>query len=71
MCVERYVRMVAGTFILTSLVLSQFVSPWFLLMTTFVGLNLLQSSLTGRCPLENILRALRIRSCSAAPSSSA
>ena len=46
----------AGTMILLSLGLSQLHSPWWLLLTTFVGLNLFQSAFTGFCPAENILR---------------
>ncbi len=64
MCIERYVRLVAGGMILLSLILSQLVSAWFLLLTAFVGLNLLQSSLTGLCPLEWVLRGLRVPHCS-------
>lgn len=64
MCTERYVRLVAGGMILLSLVLSHFVSAWFFLLTAFVGLNLLQSSLTRLCPLEWVLRALHVPPCS-------
>lgn len=63
MCIERYVRLVAGTFVLTSLTLAHFVSPWFLLITVFVGLNLLQSSLTSWCLLVSILRKARVPEC--------
>ena len=41
--------------VLVSLALATLVSPWWLLLTTFVGLNLLQSSLTGFCPAEKVL----------------
>jgi hypothetical protein len=51
---EQYVRAFAGAFILVSLLLSLF-SCWWLLLTAFVGANLLQSAFTGICPLENIL----------------
>ena len=61
MTIERWIRLVAGTFVLVSLALAHFVSPWFLLFTTFVGANLLQSALTGWCPLTYILRALGVR----------
>ena len=57
---ERYIRLFAGTFVLVSLLLSQSHSPHWLWFTAFVGFNLLQSSLTGFCPLEKILRALGI-----------
>ena len=49
------VRRVAGTFVLVSLALGYWVSPWFYLFTAFVGLNLFQSSFTRFCPLENLL----------------
>lgn len=58
MTTERTVRLVAGSMILTSVALARFVSPWFLLWTLFVGANLFQSSLTGCCPLETVLRKL-------------
>jgi hypothetical protein len=48
------VRRVAGIFVLLSLALGYWVSPWFYLFTAFVGLNLLQSSLTKWCPMEGI-----------------
>ena len=52
---EKIVRAVAGTFILVSILLAILVSIKWLWFTGFVGLNLLQSSLTGFCPLEMIL----------------
>ena len=55
MSLERAVRLLAGTMVLVSLALATLVSPWWLLLTTFVGLNLLQSSLTGFCPAEKVL----------------
>lgn len=53
---ENIIRRIAGTFILISLALGYFVSPYWLLFTVFVGLNLLQSSFTNWCPLETILK---------------
>lgn len=58
MTVELAVRMMAGTLILFSLVMYYFVSPWWLLLTAFVGLNLFQSSLTKWCLAEKILKKL-------------
>ncbi|MBL0745890.1 YgaP family membrane protein [Chryseolinea lacunae] len=52
---ERIVRAVAGIMILISITLAYFVSIYWLGMTAFVGLNLLQSSFTRFCPLELIL----------------
>ena len=56
MSVENMIRMLAGTLVLLSLVLYYFVSPYWLLLTAFVGLNLLQSSVTRFCPAETIIR---------------
>jgi hypothetical protein len=53
---EKIVRAVAGTLVLTSILLAYFVNIKWLLLTGFVGLNLLQSSFTGFCPLEKILK---------------
>jgi hypothetical protein len=58
MTVENGVRMLAGSLVLLSLVLSLLVSPYFLLLAAFVGLNLVQSSFTGFCPAEMILRKI-------------
>jgi len=53
---ENVIRRVAGTMVLGSLALGWFVHPGWYGLTTFVGLNLFQSSFTGFCPLEMILR---------------
>ncbi len=60
MTVERSLRLIAGAFILISLALGYWVSPWFYLFTAFVGLNLFQSGFTNWCPMMSILRAARI-----------
>lgn len=52
---EKIVRAVAGIFILVSILLAVFVNIKWMWFTGFVGLNLLQSSFTGFCPLEMIL----------------
>lgn len=57
MTIERSLRLIAGLFILASLALGYWVSPWFYLFTAFVGLNLLQSGFTNWCPMMAILRA--------------
>ena len=56
MTMDRKIRLVAGTFVLLSLALAHWVSPWWLLFTAFVGVNLSQSALTGWCLMEDILR---------------
>jgi hypothetical protein len=60
MSLERAVMMFAGVMVLISIVLTQFVSPWWWLLTAFVGLNLIQSSVTGFCPAAMILRKLGV-----------
>ena len=58
---ERMVRRLAGSLIVTSLLLAWLVSPWWLVLTAFVGLNLLQSSVTGFCPAEMLFRRIDAR----------
>jgi hypothetical protein len=65
MTVERYIRILAGLFILLSLALGVegsplFVSKWALAFTAFVGLNLFQFGFTNVCPLGFILRKLGV-----------
>lgn len=61
MNVDRYVFLFAGAMVLASLALGWFVSPWWLLLATFVGANMLQASITGLCPLAMILKRLGVR----------
>ena len=58
MSTQAAVRILAGSMILLSLLLFQFVSPYGLLLALFVALNLIQSSFTGFCPAEKVLVAL-------------
>lgn len=60
MTTEAAIRILAGSLILLSLLLYQFVSPWGLLLALFVALNLIQSSFTGFCPAEKVFNALGI-----------
>lgn len=60
MSLERAVMAFAGTMILCSLALTWFVSPWWMLFTAFIGVNLIQSSFTGFCPAAMTLRALGV-----------
>ncbi|MBD3334278.1 MAG: DUF2892 domain-containing protein [Candidatus Eisenbacteria bacterium] len=57
---ENIIRRFAGVFVLASLGLGWWVHPAWFLFTAFVGFNLLQSSFTGICPLETILRKLGV-----------
>lgn len=58
MTVERGVRLLGGIMVLLSLTLAQLVSLYWLWLTVFVGLNLLQSAFTNWCPAMSILRAM-------------
>ncbi|SIT73068.1 Protein of unknown function [Ectothiorhodosinus mongolicus] len=60
MTIDRVVMAFAGTVILASLLLS-FLSSYWLLLTAFVGFNLLQSAFTGFCPLAMILKKAGIK----------
>lgn len=60
MSVERWIRLIAGTFIVVSVTLSYFHSRYWLLFTLFVGVNLFQSALTRWCLMEDILRKLGV-----------
>lgn len=57
---ERAIRIVAGTFVTISVILGYFVSPYWLLFTLFVGLNMFQSAFTRWCLAERILAKLGI-----------
>ena len=60
MNIDRAVMAFAGVMILVSAALVYFVSPWWLLLTAFVGLNLLQASFTGFCPAAMVFKKLGI-----------
>ena len=58
MTIERYLRLIAGAFILVSLALGHWASPYWYLFTAFVGLNLFQSAFTHWCLMMTFLRKL-------------
>ena len=61
MSLERWVRLIAGTFIMVSVFLGFVVSHYWFLFTAFVGLNLFQSALTQWCLMEDILKRFGIK----------
>lgn len=61
MNIDRFVLAFAGAMVLASVGLAHFISPWWLLLTLFVGANLLQAAFTGFCPLAIALRRLGVR----------
>lgn len=65
MNLDRAVLAFAGIVVLVSAILSVTVHPWFIALTIFAGLNMLQSSITGFCPAAMVFRAFGVRSGSA------
>jgi Protein of unknown function (DUF2892) len=62
MTVDRYLRMIAGAFVVASLALGYWLTPYAYLFTAFVGLNLFQSAFTNWCPMMAILRKAGVKS---------
>ncbi|MFI5173599.1 MAG: DUF2892 domain-containing protein [Terriglobia bacterium] len=61
MYLENWIRAIAGTFVLISLALGYFVSPYWFLFTAFVGVNLVQSAFTNWCLMEKILMRIGVK----------
>lgn len=61
MTLDKSVMAFAGFVVLVSVAFAQFVSPWWLLLTAFAGLNLIQASITGFCPAAIIFRRLGVK----------
>ncbi|MBS0590326.1 MAG: DUF2892 domain-containing protein [Proteobacteria bacterium] len=68
MNVDRLVMRFAGSMVIVSVLLTYYVSSWWMLLALFVGLNLLQASFTGFCPLAKILRKAGVAPGTAFPS---
>ena len=66
MTVEQWLRLIAGLFVFASAVLAAVHSPYWLVFTGFVGLNLVQSAFTNWCPMMTILRKLGVPDCHSA-----
>ena len=58
MKIDSLIRLLAGTVVVTGVLLAHYVSPWWLLLPAFAGLNLIQSVFTGFCPPSLLLRKL-------------
>jgi len=61
MTINRYLRMIAGFFVMLSVALAHLHSPNWLYFTAFVGLNLFQSAFTNWCPMITILRKVGVK----------
>jgi len=60
MSLDRAIMAFAGVMILASVALTQLVSPWWWLLTAFIGLNLFQSAFTGFCPAGMVMKRMGI-----------
>jgi len=60
MTIERYLRAISGSFVLVTVLLAHYHSPYWLFFTGFVGLNLLQSAFTNWCPMITLLKKLGV-----------
>ena len=60
MYIERYLRLIAGSFVMVSIALGYWVNPAWFLFTAFVGINLFQSAFTDWCPMMTFLRKLGV-----------
>ena len=67
MTTENGVRIVAGCMVLLSVALTVYVSRWWLCLTAFVGVNLIQSAFTHFCPAEMLLRKAGLKPCGSSP----
>jgi len=61
MTVERALLVFAGTMVLLSVLLTQFVHPNFFWLTVFVGANMVQSAFTGFCPAVMVMKKLGMK----------
>ena len=61
MDLNRWLRLIAGTFVPGALLLGYYVSPKWFLFTVFVALDLIQSAFTNRCPMTTFLRKLGVK----------
>jgi len=62
MTIDKAVMLFAGAVNLLGVVLAALVSPWWLLLCAFVGVNLMQASITGFCPAAMVFKALKVKS---------
>ncbi|HOC30843.1 MAG: DUF2892 domain-containing protein [Armatimonadetes bacterium] len=60
MNVDRWLRLIAGLFVMLTVALGYLVNPWWYAFTAFVGLNLFQSAFTNWCPMMALLERLGV-----------
>lgn len=62
MNIDKAVLAFAGFIVLAGLVLAEIFTPWWLLLSAFAGINMLQAAFTGFCPAAMIFRRLGLKS---------
>lgn len=63
MCRERMFLLMAGCIICLGVLLGILLSPWWLILSAFVGLSMIQASFTGFCGMTKLLTALKVEGC--------
>ncbi len=63
MHIERFLRLIAGAFVIASLALARIHSEYWLIFAAFVGINLFQSGFTNWCPMMSFLKLLGVKGC--------
>lgn len=61
MTIDRAVFVFAGLVVLTGIALAEYVHPWWILLSIFAGLNMIQAAFTGFCPAAMLFKALGVR----------
>ena len=61
MTLARAVIVFAGLVVLTGLALAHYVSPWWMLLSAFAGLNMIQAAFTGFCPAAMVFKRLGVK----------
>jgi len=61
MTIDRAVFVFAGVVVLTSVLLARYVSPWWILLAVFAGLNMIQAAFTGFCPAAMVFKKLGLK----------
>ncbi|MCB4858732.1 DUF2892 domain-containing protein [Sphingobium sp. AR-3-1] len=61
MTLDRAVMIFAGCVVLLGIVLAYLVHPWWIALTAFAGLNMIQAGFTGFCPAATVFKAMGVR----------
>jgi hypothetical protein len=61
MSIDRAVFVFAGVVILAGVALAHYVNPWWILLSVFAGLNMIQAAFTGFCPAAMVFKRLGLK----------